>query len=562
MPANAEVLAQAHQHEAHEAVAHVEQQAETTQHHPHLETAHGVEGHVCTPDCEHSQMQANEMSDDLFADLEKDHVCGPNCEHHQSKADEMSDSLFNDLSKPEAETTKPKVEPAKIAADKETANRAAKELDDHQHEAHKPHVCDAHCEHNQPQADKHADSLFDNLEKAPHQEQKTAAETIAEQIVDATEAQQRLAVEVEIAKQATIVKPEMDAALRQRIDATEASQAVVESNTKSMPEKEKQNIAERTEQVNREEAKVPAVNKPVERSKTDAIEAVEPIQKSTIETNQAEITDGDGEEKTEGSVEFNTLSVSEDMEPVDIEQADSNDVDNIDLLTQEVLTTSETMVEESSEVEDLTFEAGELPIALSENDEISLWDIAVDAGATNNLTISEVEEPAQELFTVPDRTSSTEQNVIPERELKPAQQAVVAELISAVEPEDAPEVQEIIEDIFELIKGVGTTESHELAVLSPTLKEKLEELAAKLSLTYEDLAQMLEFSDDQELIFDQEAYDILHGLRKDLSIEYSFEFSQFSSTQSTNKTMSMAQVLGEIILLVLTRNRQPLALAA
>lgn len=147
-----------------------------------------------------------------------------------------------------------------------------------------------------------------------------------------------------------------------------------------------------------------------------------------------------------------------------------------------------------------------------------------------------------------------ESNVSPASKSEQVLPIRVSELISSASPERISKIEKVMTDIIELAQS-QTIAGNESVAEAPVLQKKLELLARELSLEYKELVEILIFSDDQTLILDQEVLDILYGLRKELSMEHSFEFFQ-SSNHGVSGSNNFPQSLGQFILSFLARGHQ------
>lgn len=511
-----EALIEVHPPDAQEVLARAEQQAEHSHHHDeehvHLEAAHGAEGHVCTTSCEHTHVQANEVSDNLFADLEKEHVCGANCEHHHTQANEISDSLFEDLLVPASEKSDHKAE-ASLAADTVAASKVAQELD-HHHES-SVHVCDAHCEHNQPQADKHADLLFAEIESVSAVEVSTSSEVIKQQLVEAS-------------RNFDVVS-ELEMVAWQLAEASETAQVTSTEATVAMPEQPESDetapaVTPRVAEVNLpEDGLVELETSSVGDTRESPIAPPEelPIDKA-IEMTQTEETvltiDGQPE-----------LPITTDAQEMLFESASTG-----------LESTNQIAPEQTSESFDFTNSVARIEEIIA----------PIDAGGQ-----SDEESP-----TVFDGLEPTEVQVpVDAPETLPAQAAVVAELVSLVEPAKVVELRQVVDELLEQVQLVTQPEHQVSSTELVELQDKLNQLAERLSITYQDLVELIQLGDagEQQLLFDQATQDILRGLKKELSLEYSLEFPQSSLSQPVAQGSPISRLLGQLILLFMARSRQP-----
>jgi hypothetical protein len=524
---------------------------------PDIHVRHGHEG-LCGPNCEHSMSTANELSNDLFADIENKNehghegLCGPNCEHSVKDANDLSNDLFASIEKKE----------------------------EHGHEG----PCGPNCEHSMSKANELSNDLFADIEKKEKDVTKSDTESIKEQILNVAESEVISRIKEQEKKQEHILetKSDKDLVVRQHVDTLQKTQ--IEKDTYSIENetlptkvseiktKEDKKILGDIEIITEADSdKIPA------KAETKIEESTKAKPESVSETTRPVIQ---LTEKPTDSEEL--LPASNKPLPSQLETA-NNRVDQSDFGTfgkdfddsidQDYRSVQLPMSgdiayyfkdNETIDNENTTSDVSELPIVISKQEDLipvsavlSTVEITTDpqnVEANRKETVLETDntEPAVEI---------SEFHV----ELKPEQQIIVNDIISTVEPLEQLEIAEVQQTVEEILKDITLSDgfkSDEFIVTAPDIRRKLERLANQLSMSYEQLAVKLDISSGQNLVLSNELYDILRGLRKDLSIEFSSEFSKYGSTHYQTKAINLTRVLGQLIILFTTQNRRDMKLSA
>lgn len=504
----------------HEATASFEQQSQVHNHYeqiqPDFDVEHGNEGHVCNANCEHSQSQADMLSDDLFAEGAHEHVCGPDCEHSSHAANEIADTLFEDLEQPDLQKVKSHITESKVITDQEKANDQAKDLQ-HDHEG-EPHVCHANCEHNQGKANKHADSLFEELDSNANKQSDNIANTVKNLLEE---------VAISDAQAAALHALQLE---QQHLTDAELSVRPEEHDTSVIESVAGKDMAESVKEL--------YVQNEAKRQAEDA--AITPRPET-----ETELVSSLGEE------------------PLDIEEASSYELQEIVPNAQVIA--GQGFMDAVATPEDYLVDDAETPVVIGPVDTSDLFVYDLPEPEAVSLNIVEIENSDADLASYvlefDHRENSTPQGLGIEHGMH---QDVISALHESIDSANYEQVQQLIGQILEVAEG-SLSSIEGFMMYTPELRVKLSELADLLSMDFEELIEVMDITiDNESLTFDQQAYDILLGLKKDISMEYSLEFTQTGSTQNASAKPIITRVLGQLILLILASNRakQPHALAA
>ena len=150
---------------------------------------------------------------------------------------------------------------------------------------------------------------------------------------------------------------------------------------------------------------------------------------------------------------------------------------------------------------------------------------------------------------------------IPELEPITATLSVVLETIIAAQTDE--EIHEQVEqtvvtlsEMIEMLEGENGDRKIIDEMDKTKLFEKLETVTRYLGIDTETLAQMLD-TDIEELAVSPLFEEIIQGLRKLISLEYSFEFIQSSNDDTSLQDSTNPRNLGRLILGFLLNNRKP-----
>ncbi len=552
-----------------EALAQPQPEHHDTQPHVHeidFGHEHGVEGHVCTSECQHTQAEADQFADNLFESIkepshaEVGHVCDANCQHGQKEANKFADELFANIeprtSKVEASHNKPH--------------------DYKEHEKH-GHVCTAECTHNQKEADQFAEKLFaesvqhgekDHVCNASCQHNQHQADTFAEKLF--TEASsQKVSIEETILN----TPPEV------------REVAVAENSTRQIHETEMiaRTQIETLKQAEESEGDIvvstPAPNDPKTGSKPEMILSAE---KPPIITYLTEKLAETGHkipesELTEVVVEdVHELPLSETTQ-IQEEYIPTIDVDYFENVTPqyEIFSELETTETTDENIEDTQYtEQIQTETTIQFEQPGSIDEMFVAGQELLEPTSFDL-DPA---ITVSEQIDNTE--LIPINDEGHVDIAIVLEIIPELLPirealvtitdliveADSSEIEILTKTIDKLlgyrvnnqIDGENETTRHKL------LLENIAALARVFGIDESELVKLLGINEDDEFLSHQ-ALEILLGLQKLLSLEYSHEFLQVSSTTSADDSDSTptVQKLGQMVISILRgNNRQDQLLVA
>ena len=481
---------------------------------------HGEAAHVHTAHCEHTHEHAETAADGLFASTaahthshekinhgEMGHVCAAECQHTHERADSLADNLFD-------------------GAEKQAA-----------HSEH-GHACDASCQHAPEQANEIAKQLFAekpeqlyvqefiNTESSAKESQADNTNLEASRQAQVATYQQEL-VNVIAAEQAVeadaISSPDFNAgsSFSEKVEnELEASEAETLVGNTAVNEEAPTRMLETTE------AEVEAPNQPpVDEAISPQIELASEVPLASISDETLDII----------PVESSLVAAEDSSEivPIDLEAFDANPVSGTEIAepnTHELSDGAELLMERISEQDDGIFAEPE---------------------SAMQPTPSNVETAAQS----PRKPETTEEILAVAPELEPIKELVPAIVETIVDsPDKANLIQEIQPIINELLRTFNDAENYtELtAETKAELREQLESLSLKLGLDTGDVLQSLEI-DPENVELSKVLYEILHGLSKWLSLEYSLEFT--SSQAKSTSVGADPRTLGQLILAMLQHAR-------
>ena len=558
-------------------------------HDVHVHTDHGEMGHVCDANCQHTQAGANEFADNLFDGLdhsahgEAGHVCSANCQHTQERADDIANQLFGEA---------------------EHSHDAAKSHTHNSHEHGKSgHVCTAECKHTQQEADQFADDLFEtvikdashgeaghvcsaNCKHTQEQADQLADELFAQAQQEKSNADRHAVHTSDSSRFHSAVEDQALEAVR----AAEAQAAAADSvpqirsgvggsiaggKSPGQPETKRHET-----QPEMEKTGLPLMRNPVRDFVQQKIEAVKGIivadtvdKEPTIEnpalplvsetlTNESldnnlprEVENGVAEAadkvislETPPPSFVSEILPSESLEDILVDEIKEGVVEEgDDGLVSDLLVESETSVEEGvleeqepTEVTAVSFEASEwdedAPLTVVAEPEISEEEVFTEhiAGDVS------VEEP---------RIIAITETVIKEipalTALEPAL-PTIAEIVSDFE-DNIQQIEHAQEAIVEIRTILETFSGEEIDVFQKEqLIARVEDLAKTLNLKPEELIELLKLRVDDTFELNL-AEEILLGLQKLLSVEFSDEFVQSSVSSTTQKT-DVAHLMGQLLL--------------
>ena len=494
----------------------------------YVETGHGHEG-PCGPSCSHNQQEADKYADDLFADLhshgEHNHghegPCGPSCSHNQQEADKYADDLFADLHS----------------------------HGEHNHGHEGP--CGPSCSHNQQEADKYADDLFADLNDDPTEQTDGTVPTDGKPPLD-TEASGKIAPSDETVDNSEIFA-EQARKEAERAITNQPYEEIQEQEIVTIPPTKIDESTESTNQATQEARRISYDDRPIVFNETIGDPDESPV--GTTLTNEEAV------KPTPDSPSINTMPTDQQTNTLqNLQSVPEEDPLNLgapSIASETHLAVAKNQLEEfidETMVETTALdqtEIGQSFAILDDEEEATV----IDPEATIS-TADGVSHATPMISVTPETTSASDGNIdLLTTEVSARTKITGTEITNLVTQEDINEAVVLFEDIINQLElALVDNKTNELQ--DSVLMNKLRELSEILSVDYGELTKLIGNEENLTQKQYEILYEILMGLRSDLSIEQSFEFNQNASQQAQSNSASTPKNIGQLILAILTRRLQ------
>jgi hypothetical protein len=492
--------ADAGHHESHQHVHGHDSLAEQDHDHEH---PHGHEDHICGTKCETAQQEANMLADELFDDKKESCGHGSECKCSTDEANKLAEELFAD-------------------------NKPAQDQHNHPH-GHEGHICGTECETAQQEANKLADELFGE-DEAPKPEADSsimnpitttnqAGADIEAGAIDSSPVAKTQNVVDAISKDANQEK-----SVPNRKDDSREAQVSADESDVARPNYRQNTLSQKPDQ---DELRSLHEFKPVDHSAeavADRVPEVVPLANLEIEY-EAQL------QETKTPTEF-VEAMSEEEPSLELPVTDPEVIDDeLEVLEEGLVLELWDGVEQAEILDDPE-------IDISEADTLSPV-LDFDAEADTASSLEEGEESPDDGGVDYFGKESDLQTQLLRQEL--------AQAVKVLSHEDKSLVEDLAEELIAGTEAIDILGAKNLS--STELNEKITQLSELLGVEIDQLDELIDDINGDESNM-QRIRDILVGLRKDLSAEYSFEFPQSFVSATINDVREMTRVLGKFTLYV------------